>query len=266
MGVCVVWKARALAEFGNVDVPASCKPISVATRTSMIAGLRQMSAEQWQEFVACYEPLIRYWMRCEQVAASAEDDVFQNCLLSICTSIDGFEGLPSHRFRGWLRRIVQRRAVDAVRDAVRDRRKFRGGGLALVDGLAADPSLGSLSDRLDGERSEDEAEGGDAEPAMEACREVALRACELVKRKVKPATWEMFWQSVVEERPTAEIARELGVGQTNVRVARMRVLSRLKELAIEERDLDVRGQTPQRGRASRVGEHGGGEGHVTVGR
>jgi len=47
----------------------------------------------------------------------------------------------------------------------------------------------------------------------------------------------MFWQSVVEQRPTAEIAREFNTSADNVRVAKYRVLNKLKDLAVEELDL-----------------------------
>jgi RNA polymerase sigma-70 factor (ECF subfamily) len=48
----------------------------------------------------------------------------------------------------------------------------------------------------------------------------------------EPATWQACWQTVVEGRAVAEVARELGITTNAVYLARSRVLSHLR------RDLD----------------------------
>ncbi len=60
--------------------------------------------------------------------------------------------------------------------------------------------------------------------------EVLLRrALELMQREYRPATWRACWEQVVEGRPAAEVARELGLSVNAVYVARSRVLWRLRE-------------------------------------
>ena len=42
-------------------------------------------------------------------------------------------------------------------------------------------------------------------------------------------TWRAFWLTVVESRAPADIAAEMGVSPTAIRMAKSRVLRRLKE-------------------------------------
>jgi RNA polymerase sigma-70 factor (ECF subfamily) len=50
-----------------------------------------------------------------------------------------------------------------------------------------------------------------------------------MQREFRPATWKACWEQVVEGRPPAEVARELGLTLNAVYVARSRVLRRLRE-------------------------------------
>ena len=60
------------------------------------------------------------------------------------------------------------------------------------------------------------------------------RALELVRQSTTEKTWQMFWLSTVEQVPSAEIARQFGVSSAAVRVARQRVLQRLRSLMVED--------------------------------
>jgi RNA polymerase sigma-70 factor (ECF subfamily) len=55
------------------------------------------------------------------------------------------------------------------------------------------------------------------------------RALELVRAQVEERTWQAFWLTAIEEQPPTEVAARLGVSATAVRMARSRVLRRLKE-------------------------------------
>ena len=61
---------------------------------------------------------------------------------------------------------------------------------------------------------------------------ICARALRLLQRDYPPATWQGFWETVVNGRPTAEVAGELGVTPNAIYLARGRILSRLRaELA-----------------------------------
>ena len=56
---------------------------------------------------------------------------------------------------------------------------------------------------------------------------------QLVRSSTAEKTWQMFWLSVVEQVPTAEIAEQYGVSNAAVRVAKSRVLMRLRRLFVD---------------------------------
>jgi RNA polymerase sigma-70 factor (ECF subfamily) len=54
------------------------------------------------------------------------------------------------------------------------------------------------------------------------------RAMDVVRRDVQAPTWRAFEAAVIEDRPTAEVARELGITETYVRNAKSRIMKRLR--------------------------------------
>jgi RNA polymerase sigma-70 factor (ECF subfamily) len=51
----------------------------------------------------------------------------------------------------------------------------------------------------------------------------------LVRNQVEERTWPAFWLTAIEEHSPTEVAARLGVSATAVRMAKSRVLRRLKE-------------------------------------
>jgi RNA polymerase sigma-70 factor (ECF subfamily) len=187
------------------------------TRSSLIAGLKEFSAERWRNFVLVYSPLLKYWIQRKRVPPAAVDDVLQESLQSIVAGIESFERDAARgRFRGWLRTIVERRVADHFR--------------AKPAELLAAPEL--LCSVPNPQQKAPE----DIETEQQLFDEIRLRAMELVRQSTAERTWQMFWQSVVEQVPTAEVARQFGVSQAAVRVARQRVLQRLRQLMVEDFD------------------------------
>jgi RNA polymerase sigma-70 factor (ECF subfamily) len=52
---------------------------------------------------------------------------------------------------------------------------------------------------------------------------------ELIAGEFEPRTWGMFWDVTVKGREAKDVAAELGVTPATVRVAKCRVLQRLRE-------------------------------------
>jgi RNA polymerase sigma-70 factor (ECF subfamily) len=50
----------------------------------------------------------------------------------------------------------------------------------------------------------------------------------LIRPEFEERTWQAFWRSAVEGHPTDLIAAELGISAVTVRVARSRVLGRIR--------------------------------------
>jgi RNA polymerase sigma-70 factor (ECF subfamily) len=60
-------------------------------------------------------------------------------------------------------------------------------------------------------------------------QQVVRQALELLKAEFQPPTWQAFWGLVVESKPAAGVARELGLTPAAVYSAKARVLRRLRE-------------------------------------
>ena len=64
------------------------------------------------------------------------------------------------------------------------------------------------------------------DPAGE--RRLLHRALALIRGEFEPRTWEAFWQTAVEGRAAPDVAADLGMSPGAVRVAKSRVLHRLR--------------------------------------
>ena len=73
------------------------------------------------------------------------------------------------------------------------------------------------------------ADGREEEDPVEELDGLRRRALELVRGEFEERTWQFFWQTVVEGRSPVDIAADMGVSPAAVRMAKSRVLHRLKE-------------------------------------
>ena len=74
----------------------------------------------------------------------------------------------------------------------------------------------------------EEADGGDAHDEQGEVRQLLRGAIEQIRGQVHPQTWQAFWKVVVEGKTPEEIGEELAKRPGTVRVAKARVLSRLR--------------------------------------
>jgi RNA polymerase sigma-70 factor (ECF subfamily) len=164
-----------------------------------------------------YSPLLKFWIQRKGVSGPAVEDVLQECLQSICVGIGSFQrDAAKGKFRGWLRTIVERRVADHFRDKPLEL-------TASTQVLVNIPT----PDQKDPTAIEEE---------MRLLQEIRIRALQLVRQSTTEKTWQMFWLSTVEQVPTADIAQQFGVTTAAVRVAKKRVLERLRYLMVEDFD------------------------------
>jgi RNA polymerase sigma-70 factor (ECF subfamily) len=174
------------------------------TPASLLFRLRQSSSpELWERFVELYAPLIRHWARRAGMQESDVADLLQDVFSVLLRRLPQFEYDPARSFRAWLRQIV----LNVWRAHVRRRR-----GAALENSpepAVEDPAEEFWNDEFAGH--------------------VTRRALLIMKRDFAPTTWQACWAVVVEQRPAADVARELGITVGAVYAARFRVLGRLRE-------------------------------------
>jgi RNA polymerase sigma-70 factor (ECF subfamily) len=131
----------------------------------------------------------------------------QDIFVILVQKLPDFEYDSRKSFRAWLRTVLLNRW--------RDREKRAAASPEQKDAAALEQAAGP-DQALEVEEAE--------------YRAVLLRrALELMQNEFRPATWRACWEQVVEGRPAAEVARELGLTVNAVYVARSRVLRRLRE-------------------------------------
>ena len=64
-------------------------------------------------------------------------------------------------------------------------------------------------------------------------RHLVSRALAVMQSEFHLSTWQACWEFVFHERPAAEVARELGITENAVDIAKSRVLQRLRERLAE---------------------------------
>jgi RNA polymerase sigma-70 factor, ECF subfamily len=180
------------------------------TSASLLERLRQPTdPDAWKRFVSLYAPLIYSWGRQTGLQDADAADLVQEVLVTLVHALPDFRYDQHKSFRCWLRTVTLNKW--------RDRRKQR----------AAQPLPGD--DGLEDAVSPDDHE---AFWEAEYRRHLVERALRVMQSDFQPATWQACWKYVVEGRPAAEVAAELGLTRGAVCAARFRVLDRLRtELA-----------------------------------
>ena len=176
------------------------------TPVTLLVRLREARDEAaWQRLVHLYTPLLFYWARrCNETEHDAADLV-QEVFVALLQFLPSFQhdSTPG-KFRSWLRTIMLNKLRDRKRRAAR-----------------ADKALAHL-----GQESE-LPDGAEAFWEAEYRQELSRRALRLIQAEFAPTTWKACWETVVHGRSTEEIARELGITENAVYVAKCRVLRRL---------------------------------------
>jgi RNA polymerase sigma-70 factor (ECF subfamily) len=182
------------------------------TSWSLLRSVQDGSPEGWQRIVALYAPVVARWCRRAGLQAADIDNVLQDVFLTVARLLATFRSdRGSGRFRAWLSTITRSRLSDHHRRA--------GRGPPAVGGDDARRQL------------EDLAAPGDDEQVDPVFRDLELRrALDLVRAEVAPPTWDAFWRTAVEGRTATDVAAGLGLSAAAVRLARLRVLRRLRRL------------------------------------
>ena len=196
------------------DTPRSAPDPQQATSKTLLERLRANDSEAWRVMVQLYTPLVRHWATRGGVRGADVDDVAQDVLQAAATHMENFRrDRPGDSFRGWLRGITRNMVLEHFRRSGRNPRGS-GGTDALIQ----------LREVEDAAPVADE----DEDP-VEELDGLRRRALELVRSEFEERTWRAFWLTVVESRAPADIAAEMGVSPTAIRMAKSRVLRRLKE-------------------------------------
>ena len=237
-----------------------------STSRSLIQRVQADEADAWRRLVDLYAPLVMHWCRRRLRNEADAADVFQEVFRTAAARITTFrKEQAGDSFRGWLRTVTSSRIVDFVRK--RERAPEAIGGSEMKARIAEIPAPAPGTEQFDvGDRTEDlgaaatRAKGsatgdanandpdtacdadaasaanaagddGQAENALDDAGETALvlrSALALIQEQFRPKTWQAFWMTTVDGRPTRDVAEELGMSSGAVRVSKSRVLAKLR--------------------------------------
>jgi RNA polymerase sigma-70 factor (ECF subfamily) len=172
---------------------------------------RQGDPRAWRRLVEVCAPVVARWCRRLGVANADVDDVVQDVFVTLHRGLDSFERRPNGSFAAWLYTLTRCRAVDRQRRVEREPRA---------------PGGSSAQERLEQEPVPEELSSDGLPAGFDA--DLYRRILDFLQREFEPNTWQAFWRSVVEEQSTEAIAAELKMTTNAVRVAKSRVLRRLR--------------------------------------
>lgn len=189
-------------------------PDDGSTSRSLLTGVRGDDPASWNRLVTLYAPLVAYWCRQGGVAEDDVADVLQDVFRAVAANIARFRSdFPGCTFRGWLRIITRRKVVDLFRARSQEPE--------AVGGTEAHRMFGQIPSPIA------EHEDSVSEPAAE--RALLLRAVARIRSEFEEHTWQAFWRTAIDDCTATDVASELAMTPGAVRVAKCRVLHRLRE-------------------------------------
>ena len=195
----------------SMNSPKKLGSSVASTSLSLIERVKAHDEDAWRRLVRLYGPLVDFWVRRAGLHAADAEDVSQEVFRSVAGNISRFhKDQPGDSFRAWLRTVTRNKVIDHVRRQGPEPR--------AVGGSAAQQQLQERPAVPDSEADES--------------REVQWlhrRALELVQAQFEDRTWQMVWQVTVDDRAVNDVARDFGVTPAAVRLAKSRVLRRLRE-------------------------------------
>jgi RNA polymerase sigma-70 factor (ECF subfamily) len=188
------------------------------TSITLLDRLRNQDPEGWRRFVQVYGPLIYHWCRRRNVAADDAADVAQEVFQTVLAKMSEFRRTKStDSFRGWLWTITRFKLGDFFRRHERVPTVY--GGSDAVIRLHELPEI--LPD--------------DEEHATDTT-ELVRRALRLIRVEFEERTWQAFWRVTIEGHAPKDVAQDMKISPDAVRMAKSRVLRRLREELADEID------------------------------
>jgi len=185
------------------------------TRTSLLQRVRdQADEESWRDFVALYEPLLLSYVRKRGLTEIDARDVVQDVFILLLRVLPSFAlDHTRGRFRTWLWQVVMNAIADrARRQSSRSRAEDK-----WREGHKAFASAKGVADESDPEW-------------LAAYRQRILDVVlPQVQAQTQAKTGTCFEERLVQGRPSAAVAAEVGISANAVCVNAARVLAKVRQ-------------------------------------
>lgn len=190
-----------------------------STRRSLLVRLRDARDEgAWAEFNAVYEPVIYRMVRRRGMQDADAREVVQEVLISVSGAIDRFDVDGTGSFRGWLSRITRNETIDRLRTLNSRRETLDASGVVRkLEQQAMNESTKAIQEEFDSAKR----------------KQLFLWAAAQVRNRTGEVNWMAFWRTSVDGASIEEVAKELGIKEGSVYVARCRILKRIRECVAE---------------------------------
>jgi len=189
--------------------------MAMTTAPALLARLQNRSdADAWKQLLDLYTPLLLRWVGRLGVSTNDADDLVQEVWQAVAREMPDFNYDPNRgSFRGWLKSIL----LNRVRDH-RRRSKYRA--------VAVSDQFDALADLL-----ADDASEASKQWDREHDRYILTRLLDRVRDEFSSNTWKAFVQLAIAGHDAETVAAELKITANAARIARCRVLARLREEA-----------------------------------
>ena len=198
------------------------------TSLSLIGRAKQNDPEAWERLVKLHAPLVYYWCKESGLPEPDLHDVFQEVFHTLACKIGKFRPIENGTFRGWLRTMTRNKLTDHLRRSDRDPR-----GVGGTDALRFLEQFPATANRLAATNSGevDMVEEVSSDPVSseaEIQHSMLCQALANIRPNYSEQTWKAFWMVVIDGRQTIDVALDLGMNPGTVRVAKCRILKRLR--------------------------------------
>ena len=186
-----------------------------STSYSLLAAAQQNNPAAWSRLVALYTPLVAAC--CGRWGVDRQDvsDLVQDVFTSVAANLKRFrKERPGDTFRGWLATIARNKVHDYFRRRA-----------ATPDAAGGTEAWLRISRVSDGQHLPVLC---DRDIDADLFNGVLRQALESIRGEFQEQTWQAFWRTAVEGRAATDVAIELGMQSGAVRVAKSRVLRRLR--------------------------------------
>lgn len=185
-----------------------------STSRSLLAGAKLDDPSAWERIVRLYAPLVASWCRRWGVAEQDIGDLLQDVFSAVASHLNRFrKEQPSDTFRGWMSTIA--------RNKVRDHFRRRAGEPAATGGTEAALHMQQVPDP----NSVEDVPAFSDDPLFD---ELLFKALESIRGEFHGRTWQAFWRVAVDGRSAVDVGADLDMKPGAVRVAKSRVLLRLR--------------------------------------
>ena len=200
------------------------------TSQSLIVGVKENDPDAWERLVGLYTPLVYFWCKESGLPAPDLNDIFQEVFHTLARNINKFRPMENGSFRGWLRTLTRNKVSDHFRKAQHEPKPL--GGTEALHYLHQFPaeenrhSTVSLNEELKSTDASNPTNPRKRE--MELERSMLRQALTNIRSNFSEQTWKAFWMVAIDGRETSDVAADLAMRPGTVRVAKSRVLKRLR--------------------------------------